>query len=148
MENGFLLEDGVSFLLEEDGVSFLTEETPQVNYGNVVSGSNALPFGINTTYFYARLVGYLIPPTTGLYTIGVNSQDGCNLYLGSEPLFVNNLSASQSANSTLAFTQSGTILLTAGVYYPLLLEWQHGSGANYECYWRGHRPLVRSSLSL
>ncbi len=141
MENGFLLEDGVSFLLEEDGVSFLTEETPQVNYGNVVSGSNALPFGINTTYFYARLVGYLIPPTTGLYTIGVNSQDGCNLYLGSEPLFVNKLSASQSANSTLAFTQSGTILLTAGVYYPLLLEWQHGSGANYECQLAWTPPL-------
>ena len=133
MENGFLLEDGVSFLLEEDGVSFLTEETPQVNYGNVVSGSLALPFGINTTYFYARLVGYLVPAVTGSYTVGVNSQDGCNLYLGSESLFPNNLSASQSAHSTLAFTQSGTVMLTAGVYYPLLLEWQHGAGANYEC---------------
>src|SRR5208283_2889815 len=108
MDNGFLLEDGVSLLLEEDGISYLLEETALVNYGNVVAGSAALPAGVNITYFYARWTGYLIPPTTGMYTIGVNSANGCNLFIGTDPLFLN-LITIQSANGTLAYTQSGTI---------------------------------------
>jgi hypothetical protein len=103
----------------------------QINIGNVVSGSASLPSGVNSTYFYMRWVGYLIPVITGEYTIGVNCADGCNLYIGSQAL-VANLSASGSANSSLAYTQSGTIMLTAGVYYPITVEWQHGGGANYQ----------------
>jgi PA14 domain len=103
----------------------------QINFGNTVSGSSALPAGVNVTNFYARWVGYLIPSVTGVYTIGVNSDDGANLLIGGQPI-VSNLSASQPANSTLAYTQSGTINLTAGVYYELILEWQQGGGS-YEC---------------
>ena len=104
-----------------------------IDFGNVVSTSGAIPSGVNSTYFYMRAVGYIVPSVTGQYTLGVNSKDGCNLYLAGQPVFPANLTALQSANSSLAYTQSGTIMLTAGVYYPVVLEWQHGSGTSYEC---------------
>lgn len=107
-----------------------------INFGNVVAGSSSLPAGVNTTYFYARFVGYLIPSLTGVHTIGVNSKDGCNLYIAGQPVFTPNLSAVQTAHSTLTYTQSGQIDLTAGVHYPIVLEWQksvNSGGNNYEC---------------
>ena len=105
-----------------------TTTDAQVNYGITVAGSAALPAGVNTTYTYARWAGFLVPGVTGQYTIGVNSDDGANLFLGTTPI-VSNLAVAQSASSTLAYTQSGKIMLTAGVYYPLLLEWQQGGGS-------------------
>jgi hypothetical protein len=102
-----------------------------LDYGNVVSGSHVKPAGVNGTYFYARFTGYIIPPETGQYTIGVNSSDGANLFVAGQPVVLN-LKTAQSANGTAAYKQSGTILLTAGAYYPIVVEWQHGTGANYE----------------
>lgn len=103
-----------------------------IDYGNVVSGSAQLPSGVNSTYFYARFTGWLQVPASGLYTIGVNCQDGCDLYIGTQPI-VRALSASQTAYSTPAYTNYGQIELAKNVAYPLVLEWQHGSGASYEC---------------
>jgi hypothetical protein len=36
-------------------------------------------------------------------------------------------------NSTTAYTQSQTVELAMNIAYPIVVEWQHGSGANYEC---------------
>ena len=102
-----------------------------INIGNVVAGSTAMPSPLTTKYVYLRWVGYLIPTYTGQYTIGVNASDGANLLLAGTPLLMN-LSGSDSAHSTLAYTRSTTISLTAGVYYPITLEWQHGPGTNYQ----------------
>jgi len=102
-----------------------------INIGNVVAGSDGLDAGVNSTYFYFRSTGYLIPSVTGLYTVGCNASDGVNIFIGTQSL-VHNLTGSDVANATLKYTQSGTIMLTAGVYYPLTVEWQHGGGANYE----------------
>lgn len=102
-----------------------------INYGNVVAGSNVIPAQTNFTYFFFRGTGMLVPLVTGLYTIGVNCQDGCNLFIGTQPI-VANLTGSDTANSSLGYTQSGTILLSAGVFYPITIEWAHGGGANYE----------------
>ena len=102
-----------------------------INIGNVVAGSDGLNAGVNSTYFYFRSTGYLIPSVTGLYTVGCNASDGVNIFIGTQSL-VHNLTGSDVANATLKYTQSGTIMLTAGVYYPLTVEWQHGGGANYE----------------
>jgi hypothetical protein len=98
-----------------------------VNYGTTVLTSNAWPAGVNTTNVYARWEGYLVPTVSGTYTIGVNSDDGASLYIGSVPV-VNNLATMQGSNSTLAYTQSGTIALVAGTHYPLVLEYQEGTG--------------------
>lgn len=103
-----------------------------INYGSVVSGSTALPSGVNPTYSYARWTGYIIPSVTGLYTVGVNSEDGVSLYLAGQPI-VANLKNAQVANSSAAYTQSSKIQLTKGVPYPVVLEWQHGSAVAFEC---------------
>ena len=113
------------------GVAITTVGNP-INYGNVVSGSANLPGGVNTTYFYVRWQGWLTVDIPGVYDIGLNVADGGDLYIGTQPI-VNALGASQSANSTTSFTQSKRIELAANVPYPLVLEWQHGTGADYEC---------------
>src|ERR1039458_144935 len=91
-------------------------------------GASALPAGVNSTYTYARWVGYLIPSTTGVYTIGVNSDDGANVFVSGQPIVVN-LAGGQTANLSLAYKQSGTINLTKGVYYELVVEWQNAGGS-------------------
>jgi len=102
-----------------------------LDFGNVVAGSTSAPVNVNGTYFYMRATGYLIPSVTGLYTIGVNCADGCSVFIGSQAI-VANLTGLDTAHATLAYTQSGTIMLTKNVYYPLIIEWQHGSGSPYE----------------
>jgi len=103
-----------------------------VQWGTAVSGSRPKPAGVASTFFYLRSYGYIIPSVTGKYTIGLNNDGGANLFIGTQQI-VNNLAAAQLANNTTAYTQSGTILLTAGVYYPFVLEWQHSNAAQYEC---------------
>lgn len=103
-----------------------------LNYGNVVVGSSGLPLTVAPSNFYVRWTGYIYPYITGLYTIGVNSEDGCNLTIGTQ-LLINNINTIQEANNMLAYTQSAEISLTAGILYPIVLEWQHGIGPNYEC---------------
>lgn len=98
-----------------------------LNYGNIVSGSNAVPDACSGTYFYARFTGLLVPLVTGLYTIGVNCQDGCNLFVGDKEL-INNVKGFDTALSALDYTQSGTLYLTAGVQYPITIEWAVGVG--------------------
>lgn len=102
-----------------------------INYdGNGYSwaGASSFPAGVQANQVYARWTGYLIPTVTGLYTIGVNSDDGANVYIGPAPI-VQNLTASQGANATtLQYTQSGKIALTAGVAYPITIEYQQGTG--------------------
>lgn len=102
-----------------------------INFGNVVAGSAPVPAVINGTYFYYRATGFLVPSVTGRYTIGVNCADGCNLYIGDQQL-VSTLTAAGAASGVLAYTQSSDITLTAGIPYPIVLEWHHGAGVNYE----------------
>jgi hypothetical protein len=42
---------------------------------------------------------------------------------------ITNLFGSDTPNSTLAYTRSNTITLTAGVFYALVLEWAHATGS-------------------
>ena len=101
------------------------------NYGNVVAGSSGIP--CNSTYFYARFEGFLIPQQSGLYTVGMNASGGVNLFISGKPV-ISDLTAQKTANSTMAYTDSSQISLTAGVWYPIVVEWQTGAGGgNYEC---------------
>lgn len=102
-----------------------------INFGTVVSGSDELPAAVSATYFYYRAAGFLVPSITGKYTIGVNCQDGCNLYIGNRPLF-EGIDKTDTASSSLAYTRSASIYLTKGVAYPITVEWQHGTGADYQ----------------
>ncbi len=104
---------------------YTTTNDTTINKGIVVTGST-LPGGLGNSYIYARWTGYLISSVTGTHQIGVNSGDGCNLYIAGQSVFTPNLATHQQALTTLGYTQSGTITLTKGVYYPVVLEWEHG----------------------
>ena len=100
--------------------------TWECDFGSVVAGSEPLPGGVNSTYFYARFVGYLVPSITGVYTVGVNASGGVNLYIAGNGIITNLSPGNDTANSTLAYTRSNNITLTAGIFYALVLEWQNG----------------------
>jgi hypothetical protein len=102
-----------------------------INFGNQVGGENALPTQVNGSYFFGRITGMLVPLVTGLYTIGVNCQDGCNLFIGTQELIAN-LSGFDPANTSATYTRSAQLMLTAGVGYPLICEWAVGVGTDYE----------------
>jgi len=91
-----------------------TTQDGSLNYnisGEVWSNTTAAPAGVNTTNIYARWTGTFVSPVDGTYTIGVNSDDGANVYVNGT-LLVNNLSVGQSAQADLTYTQSGQITLT------------------------------------
>lgn len=102
-----------------------------INFGNVVTGSAAKPGAINATFFYARWTGYLVPSVSGKYTLGLNVQGGANLFINDTPLVLA-IASTLTANSTTTANRSGQIELTAGVHYPITVEWQHGTGSPYE----------------
>ena len=108
-----------------------TTSDTSINYTNYAgyagwSASNT-PSGVQVSNIYARWTGYLIPSVTGIYTLGVNSDDGASLYIAGHPI-VNNLTAAQAGGANLTYTQSSTLALTKGVPYPVVLEWQNNVG--------------------
>jgi hypothetical protein len=93
------------------------------------------PSGVNSTYIYARWTGTFVSPTTGTYTIGVNSDDGANLYVNGT-LLVGNLTTVQGAQGDLTYSQSGQIALTAGATNTIVVEYQQGwGGAGVQLLW-------------
>jgi hypothetical protein len=87
----------------------------------------AAPSGVNQTYVYARWTGSFVSPVSGTYTIGVNSDDGANVFVNGTQL-VANLAGVQGAASNLTYMQSGTIALTAGAVNTIVVEYQQGVG--------------------
>ena len=111
------------------------------SWANTVAG----PAGVNTTSIYARWTGTFISPVDGNYTIGVNSDDGANVYVNGT-LLVGNLSTSQSAGADLTYTQSGQIPLTMGAANTIVVEYQQGTGpAGIQLLWT---PPGASSATL
>ncbi len=114
-----------------------TEPGVPIDYGNVVGTSSGLPPGVNSTYFYVRWVGWLTPSISGQYTVGLNYSDGADFYIGSQPI-VTDLTGSQIANpedpsiGIPSYVTSSSIYLVKNVAYPVVIEWQHGGGADYE----------------
>ena len=111
------------------------------SWANTVAG----PAGVNTTNIYARWTGTFVSPVDGNYTIGVNSDDGANVYVNGT-LLVGNLSTSQSAGADLTYTQSGQIPLTMGATNTIVVEYQQGTGpAGIQLLWT---PPGASSATL
>ncbi len=105
----------------------------------------APPAGVNTTTIYARWTGSFVSTIGGTYTIGVNSDDGANVYVNGTPL-VSNLVNAQGAQSNLTYSQSGTISLSAGATNSIVVEYQQGGGgAGIQLLWT---PPGQSSPSL
>jgi hypothetical protein len=107
-----------------------TTQDASLNYnitGETWANAIAGPAGVDTTNIYARWTGTFISPTDGTYTIGVNSDDGANVYVNGT-LLVNNLSVGQAAQADLTYTQSGQIALTAGTSNSIVVEYEQGEG--------------------
>jgi hypothetical protein len=125
-----------------------TTQDGSLNYnisGEPWASAIAGPAGVNATNIYARWTGTFVSPADGTYTIGVNSDDGANVYVNGT-LLVGNLSAGQGATSDLAYTQSGTLALTMGTTNTIVVEYQQGGGqAGIQLLWT---PPGASSASL
>jgi hypothetical protein len=125
-----------------------TTQDASLNYnisGETWSSTTAAPAGVDTTNIYARWTGTFVSPVDGTYSIGVNSDDGANVYVNGT-LLVGNLSAGQGAQSDLTYTQSGQIALTMGSTNTIVVEYQQGSGqAGIQLLWT---PPGASSASL
>ncbi|MGA3049644.1 MAG: Ig-like domain repeat protein [Terracidiphilus sp.] len=91
------------------------------------SGSTGAPNSVNTTEVYARWTGTFVSTIGGTYTIGINSDDGANVYVNGTEL-VSNLAGLQGAAGNLTYTQSGTIALTAGATNTIVVEFQQNQG--------------------
>jgi hypothetical protein len=128
--------------------SAATTTDSTVNYGNYGYTSMAsLPAGINAAYFYARWTGYLIPSVTGEYILGTNYDDGATLYIAGQVVGANALTSSSGMSADKACKTAATILLTKGVYYPLVIEWQQGIG-NYGLQLLWQPPHTSSSTEI
>ena len=125
------------------GVSMMTALGPTqpgipIDYGNGGGGTSApLPSGVNSTYFYARWVGFLTPSVSGIYTVGLNYSDGADFYIGSQPIVtdLNGMQISNPADPSTGipeYVTSSQIALVKNVAYPVVIEWQHGGGADFE----------------
>ena len=109
----------------------LVQKFGGINIGTAVAGSSLKPSAVNATYFYFRATGYLIPQVTGKYTIGCNYSGGCNLFIGPRQI-ISDLASNQTPNATAAYVNADYIMLTAGVIYPIIVEWQNSTGSPYE----------------
>ena len=125
-----------------------TTQDGSLNYnimGYPWPNATAAPAGVDTTNIYARWTGTFVSPVDGAYTIGVNSDDGANVYVNGT-LLVGNLTTGQGAQSNLTYTQSGQISLSAGATNTIIVEYQQGSGgAGIQLLWT---PPGASSASL
>ena len=82
--------------------------------------------------FSMQWLGYFKPTTTETYTFYLNSDDASYLWIGS-----NAVSGFTTANSTInngglhgAVEVSGTASLTAGVYYPVRIQYGENGGGD------------------
>ena len=82
--------------------------------------------------FSRQWLGYFRPTTTETYTFYLNSDDASYLWIGS-----NALSGFTTANSTInngglhgPVEVSGTAALTAGVYYPIRIQYGENGGGD------------------
>jgi hypothetical protein len=87
-------------------------------------------YGGQTTYYALRIMGWIRPLYTEVYTFYLSSTDD------SAVLYINHQFVVKSTNDS----QSGTISLTANQWVPIYLEWINGSGA-------AHLQVLWSSVS-
>jgi hypothetical protein len=139
------------------------------NDSSNVSGTTGLPtanhrFGVNIWPFitYTTLgdlygfiaIGYFRPPATGTYTIFTSSDDGSGVWIGS---IASDSSGRTTANAVLNnglglgqgdTKRSGTINLTAGIYYPIrIVHEEVAGGDNLTFSWSGPGIAETTDLS-
>jgi hypothetical protein len=84
------------------------------------------------SFFSCQWLGYFLPSTTEAYTFFTSSDDASYVWVGS-----NAVSGFTTGNATVnngglhgVVQQSGTISLTAGVYYPIRIQFGENGGGD------------------
>ena len=123
-----------------DNVNFFTASSvTAVGATNNISSTLAT---LTTSYQY---VGYFLAPSTGTYKFGIASDDAGYLWIGDLAITgytSSNAIIAQPGLRGAAYTYSGNVRLTAGIYYPIrfmtgnnggaggqYLQWSVGGGA-------------------
>ena len=121
-----------------DNVNFFTSMVGVGATNNIAS-----TLGTATTSY--QYLGYFLAPSTGTYNFGIASDDAGYLWIGDTAVSgytTGNAIVAQPGLRGAAYTYSGNINLTAGVYYPIrfmtgnnggaggqYLQWRVGAGA-------------------
>lgn len=98
----------------------ITRVDPAINFNFGTGG----PGTVGTNTFSARWTGYIIPRYSETYTFYTTSDDGARLWVNNLSTLLINAWFDQSA--TQAYT--GNIALTAGVLYPIKMEYYENTG--------------------
>lgn len=119
-----------------DNVNFFATATPASVGGNpatsVQTTSIFEPATDDGSYFSCQWLGYFKPTTTETYTFYTNSDDASYVWVGS-----NAVSGFTIGNSTVnnggahgPLEKFGSISLTAGVYYPIRIQFGEAGGGD------------------
>ena len=113
-----------------DNVAFFATATPTAT--TVQTNPIEEPATDAGSSFSMQWLGYFLPTTTETYTFFLASDDASYLWIGS-----NAVSGFSTANATVnngglhgVVETSGTAALTAGVYYPIRIQFGENSGGD------------------
>jgi hypothetical protein len=84
------------------------------------------------TNFSCQWLGYFLPSTTETYTFFTSSDDASYVWVGSNAItgFTTANAIVNNGGTHAARERSGTISLTAGVYYPIRIQFGEASGGD------------------
>jgi beta-glucosidase len=116
------------------GKPFITRVDPAINFN---WWEDPPARGMRVDSFSIRWSGVLVPPTDGIYALGVRALGGARLWFADSVLF-------DASNEHSVMSQSAKVTLRAGVEYPMRVEfWDRRADANVELIWSPPAPALR-----
>ena len=101
--------------------------------------------GATPHFFSIQWIGYFLAPISGTYTWGSTSDDAGRLWIGTNA--ITGYTAGPGGNALLTTNNTSatnTIALTAGVFYPIRIQYGDYNGPNnYSLYFRIKKPAKK-----
>jgi hypothetical protein len=119
-----------------DNVNFFATATPQTFGSNpatsVQTTSISEPGSDDGSQFSCQWLGYFKPTTTETYTFFTSSDDASYMWIGATAIsgFTTTNAIVQNGGLHGVQEQSGSIGLTAGIYYPIRIQFGENSGGD------------------
>jgi len=119
-----------------DNVSFFATATPTAFGANpatsVQTTAISEPSSDDGSSFSVQWLGYFLPSTTETYTFFTASDDASYVWIGSNALsgFSTSNAVVNNGGAHPVQEASGTISLTAGVYYPIRIQFGEAGGGD------------------
>jgi autotransporter-associated beta strand protein len=106
----------------QDFTSLLAvQDDPNINFTTITNGTNLPPQFTTNANMSVRWLGQILAPATGTYTFTVASDDGSRLW-------VNGICVEDNWVTQGGTARSGTVDLTAGTRYDIVLEYFNQTG--------------------